>query len=146
MSSSTSPSQNRSLSLIAVLLVAAVATGASVRNWSLAEELAKQQRDPYGIGNAIQRFQPVAGKLPSGPVGYLTDVSPATQAGQAAFMAAQYALAPAMLVIPTGAVAPAWAVGNFARPQDFAAIGRAAGYRMVGDYGNGVVLFQRSGQ
>lgn len=146
MRSSTNSSPRRGLSLIAIALVAVLALGASARSWTLAEDLAGQRRDPYGIDSAIRRFQPIAGKLPNGPVGYLTDVSVKTQAGEAAFMAAQYALAPAMLAIPTERVTPAWAVGNFSKPQDFDAVGRAAGYRMVGDYGNGVVLFQRSGR
>lgn len=129
--------------LATIGLVAVVAAGAAAHNWLQVEEIARQQSDRYGIAMAIRRFQPVLEKLPAGPVGYITDVDVKSTAGQTAFMAAQYAVAPAMLAIPTDTVKPQFAIGNFSRPQDFEAVGRAAGYRMLHDYGTGVILFER---
>jgi len=37
-----------------------------------------------------------------------------------------------------------WALGNFARPGNFAERGAQAGYRVVRDLGNGVVIYRRT--
>jgi hypothetical protein len=123
------------------LLVVAIAS-----LWAAANslEIASQQpRDPYGVDLALQRFAAAATHLPPrGDVGYISDLPLSDHAGTAAFLAAQYALAPRVLV-QVDRKTPAHAVGNFARPGDFAAAGGKAGYKVQADLGNGVVLFNR---
>jgi hypothetical protein len=79
----------------------------------------------------------------SAVLGYLTDLDPSQQAYGSAFLAAQYAVAPRVLVLIDPQTRPEWAVGNFTRPMDFSAVGAAKGYAMNADLGNGVVLFHR---
>ena len=81
---------------------------------------------------------PVAARL-----GYITDLDPSQSAYNTAFLAAQYALAPRQLVLAERGSQAEWAVGNFSKPQDFAAAGAARGYEVAADLGNGVILYRR---
>jgi hypothetical protein len=76
-------------------------------------------------------------------VGYLSDLPLADAPGQAAYFGVAMALAPRLVV--RDADGPAWVLGNFSRPQDFAAA-EAAGLELVRDLGNGVILFRRCGR
>jgi hypothetical protein len=124
------------------LLVVAIAS-----LWAAASslEIASQQpRDPYGVDLALQRFAAASTPLPPrGEVGYISDLPLSDNAGTAAFLAAQYALAPRVLVPQVDRKTPAHAIGNFTRPRDYAAAGGKAGYKVQADLGSGVVLFNK---
>ncbi len=132
--------------LVGVLAVAALAVLASLNSYQGTVEDRRRLPDRYGVESSLeQRFASVSVRLPaSGAVGYLSDVPFSDPAGTPAFLAAQYALAPRLLVPVDTHGAAEWAVGNFSRPSDFAAAGARAGYTMTAQMGNGVVLYRKA--
>jgi hypothetical protein len=128
-----------------VLAVAILATLAAMNSYQAAAQLAKAQPDPYGAASAQQRFAPALASLPKdAPLGYMSDLSLDQKAGVAAFLAAQYAVAPHSLT-PIGPGQPTeWAVGNFAKQTDYKAAGAAAGFTLVADAGQGVIVYRRT--
>jgi hypothetical protein len=101
----------------------------------------KQSRDPYQIAAQVSRLAGVAAAVPDSAVlGYTTDLEPGSVGALTIFNAAQYALAPRLILQDT---AQARVLGNFARPADYAAIGRAHGLLLERDFQNGVVLFRK---
>jgi hypothetical protein len=137
--------QARSFLAGAVCIAAALLSLAGAfRSWDLSAAYANQFPDPYGAGMAETRLAPLLAGIPNNAsVGYITDIEPSDSRYPAAWMAAQYALAPRHLVQLTGATSPIWAIGNFFQPGDHAAIGAAKGYKVEADFGNGVLLFRR---
>ena len=126
---------------------AAVAVAALLSLWGSFEysglESAYQQqfRDPYQIAAQFSRLDSVQSVIPEKAIlGYLTDAVPGSVVGDAMFNGAQYVLAPR--VLQRGAAFDL-VLGNFTKPGDFAALGRAQGLRLERDFGNGVVLFRR---
>jgi hypothetical protein len=120
-----------------ISIVAIAAVLASADSFQLSTQL---QQDPWSVDAAVQRFQVAATHLPpSGSVGYLSDLA----VNSAAFLTAQYALAPRLL-IPAGHANPEQAIGNFSKPSDYAGIGAKAGYKVEADLGNGVVLYRKA--
>ena len=117
------------------LTAAATALGdklVQVREWG----------DPYKIAEQELRYQDARALLPpEGPVGYLSDLDRNEASGGALFYGAQYWLAPRILTEPSAA---GWTLGNFARPADFAALGRARNLEVVRDFGNGVIVYRRA--
>lgn len=79
----------------------------------------------------------------SGVIGYMSDLPLDQNAGTAAFLAAQYAVAPRALM-PEGKAQTEWVIGNFSRSADFAAVGAQHGLTMVHDFGNGVVVYRKA--
>jgi hypothetical protein len=69
-------------------------------------------------------------------LGYLTDDEPVG----GGFVSAQFYLAPRLL---QESATHDRVLGNFAKPADYAAIGRRHGLRVERDFNNGVVLFRR---
>lgn len=125
----------------AALAVAALACAAALKSYDLSSQLAP---DPFGIAAAQTRFAAALELLPaSGVIGYLSDMGMSENVGRIAFMDAQYALAP-RAVVPFEKSNPEWVLGNFARPGNFAERGAQAGYRIVRDLGNGVVVYRRA--
>jgi hypothetical protein len=105
---------------------------------------ARAYPDRYGVMNAERRFAAAIELLPpTAEIGYISDLPLTDTAGSTAFVAAQYVLAPRGLVL-AGRATTEWAVGNFARPGDFGARGAQAGFRMVRDFGSGVVVYRRA--
>jgi hypothetical protein len=105
---------------------------------------AEQYPDAYGAARAESRFAPLLARVATNAeLGYFTDLEPTHQAYSAAFLAAQYAIAPRQLVMISPQARPEWAVGNFTKLIDFASVGAAQGYDISMDFGNGVVLFHR---
>ncbi|MCL5746548.1 MAG: hypothetical protein M1541_21890 [Acidobacteria bacterium] len=105
-------------------------------------------RDVYGVELTIDRMAVARSLLPPGArVAYLSDVRPNdTSAGTLAFLTAQYALVPAVLVLSGKAPRAEWAVGNFSSPRvDSRAFGEAAGFEMLRNCGRGVVVYRRKG-
>jgi hypothetical protein len=108
-----------------------------------ADESAQQPADPYGVTAGQTRFAAALEMLPSGGViGYISDMPLGENVGAIAYMAAQYALAP-RAVLPVEKTAAEWVLGNFAHPRNFAERGAQAGFRLVRDFGNGVVVYRR---
>lgn len=121
-----------------------IAFAAAVNSYGVAARNAAQYPDTYGVSRAEVRFASLAERVPpSERLGYITDIDPASPAYSAAFLAAQYALAPRRLSVLGKGRRPALSVGNFSRPQDYAAAGGNVGYEVAADLGNGVILFRR---
>lgn len=129
-----------------MLAVGILGVFGALNSYQVSKGYSDQYPDAYGGERAQIRFAPLLSKVPaSAELGYLTDLDPAQPAYAAAFLAAQYALAPRALVFVDAQHRPEWAVGNFTKPMDFAAAGASRGYDPAGDFGNGVVLFHRKG-
>jgi len=131
---------------VVCLAVAVLAVFAAMNSYQVSARYAEQFPDAYGAGRAQVRFAPVIERVPAkGRLGYITDLEPSASAYSAAFLAAQFALAPRAVILlgQVPSVAPEIAVGNFTKPLDFAAAGAAQGYDITSDLGNGVVLFHR---
>ncbi len=98
-------------------------------------------RDFYQIVAQFVRFEGVRASTPEDALlGYITGEEPGSVLASAMFNAAQYNLAPRLLEKDK---ALDWTVGNFARPVDFAAVGRRYGLRIERDLGNGVILYRK---
>src|SRR5258706_421182 len=139
------PASPRSTAItIVCLAVAALSVFATMNSYQVSARYAEQFPDAYGAGRAQIRFAPVLARVPAkGRLRYITDLEPSSTAYSAAFLAAQYALAPREVMLPAQGTTPEIAVGNFTKPMDFAAAGAAQGYDITVDLGNGVVLFHK---
>lgn len=92
-------------------------------------------RDPYYVVAQGTRLEGVRASVPENAVvGYLSD------SGNPRLLTSAYALAPRLVQPGAG---QDWVVGDFARWEDLAAVGRQHGLRVVRDFGNGVVLFRK---
>ncbi len=132
--------------LVPAALLAVLTVAASFDFYGASSRYQQSSTDPYRIAEQIERFRPAIGILPpASVVGYLSDLPVSGMDGRAAFLSAQYALAPRLLVEARSSPQPRLAIGNFSRPQDFAAAGRPLGLEVDRDLGNGVVLFRRTG-
>ena len=129
-----------------MLAVGILGVFGALNSYQVSKGYSEQFPDAYGGERAQIRFAPLLSQVPPGAgLGYVTDLDPAQPAYAPAFLAAQYALAPRVLVFVDAQHQPEWAVGNFTKPQDFAAAGASKGYDLAGDFGNGVALFHRKG-
>jgi hypothetical protein len=127
----------------AAAFVALLCAAAALESYSVARQVAATSPDTYGIQPAITRFAALQDKLPRDQqIGYLTDLEDATQKATV-LLSAQYALAPRLLIPAAENQPREWAVGNFHKPQDFAAAGARYGYDLVEHAGNGVVLYRK---
>jgi len=143
--SSTQTPQNRSTVVTVVCLaVGVLSVFGALNSYQVSTGYAAQFPDAYGGGVAQLRFAPLNARVPAtAELGYFTDIDPTLPAYSAAFLAAQYAVAPRVLLFVDAQTQPEWAAGNFTKPMDFAAAGDAKGYTLTADLGNGVVLFHR---
>ena len=132
---------------IALLLVLLYA-GASTVEWLERGTAGSRRSAPDEISVYERRFRDLRAALPArGLVGYLGDpeLAHATsrEANAAAllrfrrYLLAQYTLAPLLLVQSTR---PEFVIGNFSDP---AARPAPAGFQVVRDFGDGVVLYRR---
>ena len=145
MSASPRNGSNRS-SLVtgACLAVGALAVIGAFNSYQVSKGYSARFPDAYGAASAEASFAPLLARIPANAeLGYFTDIQPSQAAYSAAFLAAQYAVAPRQLLMVDAQTHPEWAAGNFSKPQDFAQAGEARGYSLVADLGNGVVLFRR---
>jgi hypothetical protein len=123
-----------------LMIVAIGAVFGSLQSMQLSSQL---QADPWGVASAEKRFAPLLPNLPlRESVGYISDLGLNQQSGSTAFLAAQYVLAPRLLVPAGRQQNPEFAVGNFSQPQNYAQFGRNSGYMPVEDFGNGVILYR----
>jgi hypothetical protein len=134
------------LALLAVLLYAGVSSGRWLRR--PAEGRPRAGLDEISLYE--RRFAALRPALPArGRVGYLGDPDPAgppPAEGESAallhfrrYLLAQYSLAPLLLVESTD---PEFVIGNFDPGAPRAA---PPGFRQVGTYADGLVLFRREG-
>lgn len=106
-----------------------------------AEQARAENRDPYRIQAARDRFADFLQAVEPGAVlGYISDARPGTVAAGAWFAAAQYAVAPRLLL--TGADRRQ-VLGNFHRASNASAAGAKYGLQVDRDFGDGVVLFRK---
>jgi hypothetical protein len=135
---------NPSLVIAASLTVAVLGAWGALNSYQVSASYAEQFPDAYGGERAEVRFASLTARVPaSAELGYFTDLDESQKAYAPAFLAAQYAVAPRVLVLLDREARPEWAVGNFSKPADFSAAGEARGYAMIADLGNGVILFRR---
>jgi hypothetical protein len=113
----------------------------SFQYFRLESDYQQQFSDPYRIAAQFSRLEGVQSAVPETAIlGYFTDLEITSVAAGAMFGGAQYVLAPRILRRGTEFDR---VLGNFARPGDFGAMGRAQGLDLERDFGNGVVLFRR---
>ncbi len=128
---------------VAGAIVGILSLAAAFRSAEIAKVLARDSPDPYRIESALARFAPLAARLPRGAVvGYLSDLPPGDRA-TLAFLQAQYALAPCLLVAVASNDPPELAVGNFIEAQNPAQLAAAQGYVVEADFGRGLFLLRR---
>jgi hypothetical protein len=127
------------------MAVALLAVGAAVTLYQNASQLAQAQSDPYGSVSAERRFAAALSHIPKDvPLAYISDLEIGPKAGTTAFLCAQYAVAPHLLIPMAQGGRHEWAIGNFARQTDYAAAGASAGYRLEFDAGSGAIVYRRS--
>ncbi len=144
MSSIPHPGNRAAIVNGACILVAILAILGARNSYQTSSDYAAQYPDQYGGASAEIRFAPLLARIPAtAQIGYFTDLDPSQAVAGGVFLAAQYAVAPRLLVNLDAQNQPEWAVGNFSKPQDYAAAGEAKGYSLVEDLGSGVVLFRR---
>lgn len=144
MASSPNPESRAALAKWACIAVGVLAVFGALNSYDTSRTYAAQYPDLYGGARAELRFEPALSRIPrDAEVGYITDLNPAQSAYASALLAAQYAVAPRLVIELNTSKRPDWAVGNFSKPQNFAAAGDAKGYSVVEDFGNGVILYRR---
>jgi hypothetical protein len=91
------------------------------------------------------RFSEVSTVVPPGArLAYLSDI-PVDKDSGALHSTAQYAIAPRLLDT-TPDTPRQWILGDFYQPYDAARTAQERGLEVVRDFGNGVVIFRRSGR
>ncbi len=144
MAQTDNSSSRSTLVTVVLLAVALMAVYGALNSYQVSAEYARQYPDAYGGERARIRFAPLSSKIPANAqLGYFSDLDPSHPAFAPAFLAAQYAVAPRILLLLDAKTMPEWAVGNFSKPKDYAALGESHGYSVASDLGNGVVLFHR---
>jgi hypothetical protein len=113
--------------------------GGALQFYNAESDFQDHHRDQFLISSQAATYAPMVGHL-NGPVGYITDAQPGTEADASLFLSAQYLMAPVLLVKGENS---GFVIGNFGKPADFEAIGRARGLRVAHDYGDGLILYQR---
>ena len=122
-----------------VVLLSLLCLWGSFESYGFEAVYQRQNSDPYLVGQQFVRLEALLSAVPErAELGNLTDASPGSTTDSAMFLGAQYVLAPRLL--EKGA-AHDLVIGNFTRPDDFAALGQRYGLRLQRDFGNGVVLF-----
>ncbi len=127
--------------IAAVAIAILLCLWGSFASYGFESDFQQQHGDPYPVTAQFTRFAAVLSSLPeNAKIGYITDAPPGGVADTGMFLSAQYVLAPRLLI--KGATQER-VLGNFARPADFAAVGRSQGLRLQQDFGEGVVLFRK---
>jgi hypothetical protein len=127
---------------VGVALATALSMWGAVEYFGFETGYQKQSRDPYHVAAQAARLEGVSALVPEEAVlGYMTDLEPGSPSAWAMFKAAQYTLAPRILLQNNSAQSRV--LGNFARPADFGAVGKQQGLSIERDFQNGVVLFRK---
>jgi hypothetical protein len=128
----------------AAFAVAVLALWASSNSYLVSRNLSEQRPDMYGARKAHLRFAPALPLLPpAGRVTYISDLKFDDGSGTAAFLTAQNALAPRLLVMPGAQAQTEYAIGQFSQQLDYAEFGSRHGFAFQRDLGNGVALYRR---
>ena len=128
----------------AAIAVAVLALWASSNSYLVSRNLSEQRPDMYGARKAHLRFAPALPVLPpAGRITYLSDLKFDDGSGTAAFLTAQNALAPRLLVMPGARAQTEYAIGQFSRELDYAEFGSRHGFTFQKNLGNGVALYRR---
>ena len=138
--------QRRPAAIPAICLaVAALSLFEGFNSYQISAGTAQQRPDAFTAAAAETRFASFRERVPANAtLAYLSDAPQEQDAGKAMFAAAQYALAPRLLIFAAPDHSPEFALGNFSRPVDFGAAGSQAGYQVAQDFGNGVLLYRRT--
>jgi hypothetical protein len=130
-----------------VAALAAVGLYNALIQFGLTDQFAAQLPDPYQVMRLSERIRGVQDRIPvTERVGYFSDVPFTETAGQAAFFATRYALAPRIVVkedAPASSQARFW-LGVFGKQEEFAQKGRERGLVMEQDLGGYVVLYRKA--
>jgi hypothetical protein len=133
----------------AVAALAAVSLYNALIQFGLTDQFTSQYPDPYSVMGLQARLSRIFDRIPPGErVGYFSNVPFTEPAGQAAFFAAQYALAPRIVLkedAKTANQARYW-LGIFVKQEDFAQKGRERGLALEQDLGGFVVLYRKMEQ
>jgi hypothetical protein len=106
---------------------------------------AAQHGDPYGFARQQRRFAGLAAAVGTADtLGYLS-VPLDNPTWDLMYNHAVYALAP-RLVAWNPKSPPRYVVGNFPGPVNLEELARTQGLRVIKDFGDGVVLFEREGR
>jgi hypothetical protein len=125
--------------------VAALSVFGALNSYQVSSGIAQQSPDPFAAAAAETRLAPILERIPANAtLAYLSDVPQEKDAGKAMFFAAQNALAPRLLIFAGAGRRPDFALGNFSSPGDFTSAGAQAGYSVIQDFGNGVVLYRKT--
>jgi hypothetical protein len=127
---------------VGVALAAALSMWGVVEYFGFETGYQKLSRDPYHVAAQAARLEGVSAVVPDDAVlGYITDLEPGSPSAWAMFNAAQYILAPRILL--QNNAAQTRVLGNFARLADFGALGQRQGLSIERDFQNGIVLFRK---
>jgi hypothetical protein len=127
---------------VGVALATALSMWGVVEYFGFETGYQKESRDPYHVAAQAARLEGVSALVPEDAVlGYITDLEPGSPSAWTMFNAAQYTLAPRILL--QNNTAQTRVLGNFARPADFGVVGKQQGLSIERDFQNGVVLFRK---
>ena len=99
--------------------------------------------DRYGVLVQQARLQVLTASLPAvDVVGYLTEPDAVLSVDTTKFLGAESALAPRILVRQSE-FPQRWIIGDFSGGIDLATFANKHGFRVAGDFGDGLVLFER---
>lgn len=130
--------------LIGGAIALALTLGAAFDSSLASQQMSRARADVYRVTAQAERLQPILETIGTAKrIGYVSEVPRTEVAGAAAFGAAQYFLAPRLVVVHGVASPGDWVLGNFMKPQNYAAFGEANGLMLVQDFGNGVVLYRK---
>ena len=132
--------------MAALAVVAAMAAVASIEYFGLTERLTEQTGDAFRIAAQVDRFKGVAALTKgSEKLGYFHDRQRGSNAAAMAPSAAQFALAPTLLVPDEKRGKVEFWVGDFSASAEYAKIGAARGLTVAADLGSGVVVYRKAG-
>jgi hypothetical protein len=138
------PERYSALALLGAGAVLALALLTCFNFYQFTTAFNRANRDSYRVGFQHDRLRQLDAELPREAIlGYVSDLPGGEVQDSAAFLGAQYVLAPRLLVRVDNPVKPEWVLGNFSRVVDPAPYAAANHLRVVKNYGPGVVLFRR---
>lgn len=143
MASRPSPVRYPLRTLCGLALFALLALAMIRGNFRAETLLTKGEQDPNGVLAHAARFRDTGFSLPPVPiVGYLSDWPYEVPRGAAAYLIAQYELAPVLLAYNHATFE--YVVGNFSPAYDYAPLAKSHNLLPVKAFSNGLVLFRRA--
>ncbi len=131
---------------VTVAVLASVAVYNALIQFGLSDRFSSLRADPFNVMEMQSRVSPILDRIPlTERVGYFSDVPISVSAGRAAFLAAQHAFAPRLLVredAPAAKQARYW-LAVFSKEQDYVAPGTQRGLVMERDLGAYLIFYRR---